>query len=130
MKKEGNFNSDVIHDFGNEWGKFNQESLETEETEQIFRKYFKIFPWERVNESACGFDLGCGSGRWARLVAPKVGKLYCIEPSEQALNVARKNLKNFNNIEFAAIIPSKLSSTNFNGSFIIFFIGYPYDNVF
>ncbi len=35
--------------------------------------------------------MGCGSGRWARWVAPKVGRLHCIDPSI-AIDVARKNL--------------------------------------
>jgi ubiquinone/menaquinone biosynthesis C-methylase UbiE len=39
-----------------------------------------------------GFDLGCGSGRWARFVAERVGKLVCIDASATALEVARRNL--------------------------------------
>lgn len=31
--------------------------------------------------SIIGFDLGCGSGRWAFFVAPKVAKLHCIDRS-------------------------------------------------
>ena len=33
--------------------------------------------------------MGCGSGRWAQFVAPRVKKLFCIDPSE-AINVAKK----------------------------------------
>jgi len=43
--------------------------------------------------------MGCGSGRWARLVSPKVGHLNCIDPSE-AIYVAKRNLSNFDNISF------------------------------
>ena len=43
--------------------------------------------------------MGCGSGRWAQLVAPRVGTLHCIDPS-QALNVARANLSQHSNIQF------------------------------
>jgi ubiquinone/menaquinone biosynthesis C-methylase UbiE len=46
-----------------------------------------------------GFDLGCGSGRWARLVAPRVGRLHCIDPSD-ALDVAQRNLSSQRNCEF------------------------------
>jgi SAM-dependent methyltransferase len=46
------------------------------------------------------FDLGCGSGRWARLVAPRVGQLHCIDPSPAALNVARQNLADHGQCEF------------------------------
>ena len=34
--------------------------------------------------------MGCGSGRWANFIAPKVKILNCIEPSKQALDVAKK----------------------------------------
>jgi ubiquinone/menaquinone biosynthesis C-methylase UbiE len=46
-----------------------------------------------------GFDIGCGSGRWARFVAPKVKKLNCIDPSS-AINVAQETLSDFDNISF------------------------------
>ena len=46
-----------------------------------------------------GFDLGCGSGRWAVLVAPRVGRLHCIDASEAALAVARQNLAGRTNCE-------------------------------
>ena len=44
--------------------------------------------------------MGCGSGRWASLVAPKVEKLTCIDPSPEALNVAKKNLSHLTNTVF------------------------------
>ena len=43
--------------------------------------------------------MGCGSGRWAKVVAPRVGLLNCIEPS-LAINVAKKNLNQTKNIKF------------------------------
>jgi ubiquinone/menaquinone biosynthesis C-methylase UbiE len=46
-----------------------------------------------------GFDLGCGSGRWAKGVAPRVGKLHCIDPSD-AIEVARRALADLPNCEF------------------------------
>jgi SAM-dependent methyltransferase len=67
----------------------------------MFDNYFSIFPWDRLPKHAVGFDLGCGSGRWAKLVAPRVGKLYLFDPSEDALNVARRNLSEADNVEFA-----------------------------
>nr|WP_283938316.1 class I SAM-dependent methyltransferase [Sphingomonas brevis] len=46
-----------------------------------------------------GFDLGCGSGRWARFVAPRCDKLHCIDPSD-AIDVARRNLADCPNVTF------------------------------
>jgi ubiquinone/menaquinone biosynthesis C-methylase UbiE len=67
----------------------------------MFDNYFNIFPWDKLKNDAVGFDLGCGSGRWAKFVAPRVGKLYLFDPSEDALNVARRNLSGSDNCEFA-----------------------------
>ena len=36
--------------------------------------------------------MGCGSGRWASLVAPRVGHLNCIDPSS-AIDVAKRIVK-------------------------------------
>jgi ubiquinone/menaquinone biosynthesis C-methylase UbiE len=90
----------VIEDFGNEWEKFNQLNLDADDLLKYFNNYFAIFPWQLLNRSSVGFDLGCGSGRWASMVAPRVGELNCIDPSFKALNVAKKKLKNFSNINF------------------------------
>ena len=92
----------VIQDFGNEWNEFNQSGLKTEELESNFLQYFNIFPLNELDPSKTGFDLGCGSGRWAKLIAPKVKTLNCIDPSQKALEVAKLNLQNFNNINFIA----------------------------
>jgi SAM-dependent methyltransferase len=48
---------------------------------------------------ARGFDMGCGTGRWARLMAPRVGHLSCIDPSS-ALNIARRTLTGHSNVSF------------------------------
>ncbi|WP_253262187.1 class I SAM-dependent methyltransferase [Ramlibacter montanisoli] len=42
--------------------------------------------------------MGCGSGRWARLVAPRVGQMNCIDPSAEALAVAARTLAGFDNV--------------------------------
>ena len=43
--------------------------------------------------------MGCGSGRWAYFIAPLV-KINCIEPSMEALNVAKIKLRMNNNCYF------------------------------
>lgn len=88
-----NLNKDfkTVAGFGDEWERFDQSDLEATEHGKLFEKYFKIFPWDVIPPNAEGFDMGCGSGRWAKLVAPKVGKLHCIDPSS-AIHVAKRNL--------------------------------------
>lgn len=65
----------------------------------MFDEYFAVFPWALLPAHASGFDMGCGSGRWARLMAPRVGHLHCIDPSG-ALEVARKALATATNVSF------------------------------
>lgn len=80
--------------------KFNHKALNDKELQIAFDQYFNIFPFEKINLNSEGFDMGCGSGRWARLLAPKVGKLNCIDPSPIALKQAKLNLEDFANCHF------------------------------
>ncbi len=95
-----NLDKNVIEDFGKEWKEYNQINLNYEELEEIFNKYFEIFPFEMINKNSEGFDMGCGSGRWAKFISPKVKKLNCIEPSQDALKIAKINLAKFKNCKF------------------------------
>ena len=93
---------EVVEGFGYEWQQFDQTGRPVTELQETFTQYFKIFPWESLPNKAVGFDLGCGSGRWANFVAGRVDRLYCIEASEMALDVAKKNLRNRPNCRFLA----------------------------
>jgi len=95
-----NQDDSVVSDFGEEWGRFKQDKLTPNDHVGQFNSYFDIFPWERIHTNSIGADVGCGSGRWASLVAPKVGHLHLVDPSEQALEVAKENLQGFNNTSF------------------------------
>lgn len=96
-----NFDAKVVEGFGDEWERFDQSALDEKELSTMFDNYFNIFPWSQLPKDAVGFDLGCGSGRWAKLVAPRVGKLFLFDPASQALAVAKRNLADANNCEFA-----------------------------
>jgi SAM-dependent methyltransferase len=95
-----NIDQNVVDDFGSEWGKYDQSELLNDELEGAFDQYFSIFPFDELEGKSVGFDMGCGSGRWAKLVAGKVGHLNCVEPSSEALAVAKRNLSDFSNVEF------------------------------
>ncbi len=95
----GNIDSKTVIGFGDEWSRFGQSHLSNEESTKIFNEYFSIFPWDELPVEAEGFDMGCGSGRWARLVAPRAALLHCIDPSE-AIEVARGNLSEQKNIQY------------------------------
>ncbi len=100
MANAGNIDLKTVEGFGEEWATFDQSALSQAELYRMFGWYFKVFPWDDLPPDATGFDLGCGSGRWARCVAPRVGTLHCIDPSEAALQVAKKNLEQQPNCMF------------------------------
>jgi ubiquinone/menaquinone biosynthesis C-methylase UbiE len=95
-----NIDRQVVADFGDEWKRFDQSSAPSGELRRIFDEYFSIFPWQALPSNAQGFDLGCGSGRWAYFAAERVSTLHCIDPAEDALAVARKNLGDRTNCQF------------------------------
>ena len=66
----------------------------------MFEGYFHIFPWGSLPPDPIGADIGCGSGRWASMVAPRVGYLSLVDPSGEALAVARQILSNAANVSF------------------------------
>ncbi len=97
-----NLDSNVIAGFGHEWSTFHQgnEQLSTADREAIFQSYFHIFPWTNLPVGAIGIDVGCGSGRWSAMVAPRVGHLHLLDASKEALAVARENLAQAENVSF------------------------------
>jgi glycosyltransferase involved in cell wall biosynthesis len=66
----------------------------------MYADFFAVFPWERIDASAVGADFGCGSGRWAKYVAPRVKHLHLIDASATALDVARANLREAGNVSY------------------------------
>tara|TARA_Y100000389_G_scaffold205060_1_gene262581 strand:- start:6145 stop:6969 length:825 start_codon:yes stop_codon:yes gene_type:complete len=94
-----NLDKKTVKSFGDEWMHFDQSGMKNEEAFKIFKSYFSIFPLNRLSKKLEGFDMGCGSGRWAKFIAPRVGLLHCVDPSI-AIKVAQKKLKKFDNIVY------------------------------
>ena len=105
MAEVKNVDPRTVHDFGAEWSTFDQSRLSDAEAELQFDGYFRMFPWSRLPPDAVGFDAGCGSGRWAVRVAPRVGWLHCVDASAAATQVAARNLRGHANcsVEVASI---------------------------
>lgn len=95
-----NMAPEVVAGFGAEWARFDQRPLDMAERDEIFQGYFGIFPWDKLGKTAAGADIGCGSGRWAKVAAPLVAKLNLVDASRQALDVARQNLAGASNVTF------------------------------
>lgn len=103
-----NIDNKVVRDFGKEWKYYDYSSFNKKKLKDTFDKYFSIFPWDLISKKSVGFDMGCGSGRWAHFIADKVKLLYCIDPSK-SIDVAKESLKNFNNISFLQETTEKCS---------------------
>ena len=97
-----NIDPNVTAGFGHEWSTFRQSECEfsPDDRAAIFRSYFHIFPWSQLPPDPVGIDVGCGSGRWSAIVAPKVGHLHLLDASPAALAVARQNLAHATNVSF------------------------------
>ena len=106
-----NIDQKVVNDFGKEWDKYKQRTKEVH-LDEAFDQYFHLLPEKFLDKNKIGFDAGCGSGRWARYIAPKVKFLHCFDPSEKALNVATKNLSEYTNciFECCSINSSKIKN--------------------
>lgn len=119
-RRQANIDEETVEGFGAEWTAFDQSALSDEQYANFFNDYFSIFPFDQLAEDAEGFDLGCGSGRWAVGVAGRVGMLHCIDPSKQALDVARRRLAPLKNVQFhlaaADTIPLAAASQDFGYS--------------
>lgn len=103
-----NVDPKTVEGFGHEWTSFDQKGLSEREREKIFNDYFAIFPWDHLPTNSVGADVGCGSGRWASVVAPKVGFLHLVDASDRALEVARSNLRDRNNCDFVCASVAEL----------------------
>jgi SAM-dependent methyltransferase len=90
----------TVEGFGQEWAAYDQEELPAGDFAAMFDAYFHIFPFDSLPDNAVGFDLGCGSGRWAAGVVDRVGLLHCIDPAAPALDVARRRLAGHSNVRF------------------------------
>jgi hypothetical protein len=64
--------------------------MKSKKVQKVFSEYFAMLPWDSYTAKAQGFDMGCGSGRWARMVSPRVGRLHSIDLCV-AIDVARAN---------------------------------------
>lgn len=99
-KKPSNVDPRVVEDFGNEWKTFNHEEVDEAALARVFAQYFDIFPFDKIDSGSVGFDMGCGSGRWAKFIAPRVGRLTLVDASPLALEQAKANLHAYPNAVF------------------------------
>jgi ubiquinone/menaquinone biosynthesis C-methylase UbiE len=119
-RADNNLDLRVARGFGREWSTFRQDldHLSQQQRQAIFDDYFRIFPWHLLPpDGGVGLDAGCGTGRWSVLVAPRVQHLHLLDPSAEALSVAKENLRGMNNVSYhlnsVATIPLPPKSLDF-----------------
>jgi len=64
----------------------------SEDDWELFAGHFSLFPWDALPPDPVGFELACGSGRWASLVAQRAAHLHCIDRDEGAAERAAEHL--------------------------------------
>ena len=75
-----NIDVDVIKSFGEEWKKFHD--FDEKEINRLGNMYFDILNATIINKSTYAIDIGCGTGRWSKYLANKVGFIEAIDPSD------------------------------------------------
>ncbi|MFN8922803.1 MAG: class I SAM-dependent methyltransferase [Sphingobacteriia bacterium] len=81
--------SKTISAFGEEWTKFNRFS--EQEIQKIGLEYFDIIQAVHCSPDSVVLDLGCGSGRWSRYLAPHVRFIEAIDPSKAVISATQLN---------------------------------------
>ena len=95
----GNLDAATVRGFGAEWARFDHATVSEVELRHEFDGYFRHVG-EDLLRGAAVLDVGCGTGRWARFVAPLADRLVLVDAASDALDVARRTLAGFDNCEF------------------------------
>ncbi|MDP4283945.1 MAG: class I SAM-dependent methyltransferase [Bacteroidota bacterium] len=90
-----NIDKKVVHDFGEEWLKFNDFS--DKDIKRTGEEYFDIIDETIVNKETYAIDIGCGSGRWSKYLSAKAGFIEAVDPSN-AIFAAANLLNNVKNV--------------------------------
>lgn len=90
-----NIDKAVVKTFGEEWLKFKDYS--DEEIRSVAIMYFDILNEKIINKNTYALDIGCGTGRWTKYLADKIGFIEAIDPSD-AVFAADELLKNVENV--------------------------------
>ena len=93
-----NIDRKVVDEFGEEWLKF------FEHDDDLVKKggeeYFDILNNEIINPKSYVLDVGCGTGRWTKYLASRVGFIEAVDPSN-AIFAADKLLGKTGNVRLS-----------------------------
>ena len=80
------------------------------DVEFLYKKTFDMFNY---NEKHTVLDIGCGNGDFAKKISSKVGHVYCLDTSQEFINLCKIKVANRNNVKIF-----KLSNDYTNLSFL------------
>ena len=75
--------------------------------------YKKTFDFFNYNKNHTILDIGCGNGDFAKKISNKVGQVYCLDTSQEFINLCKINMSNKNNVKIL-----KLNNDYTNLSFL------------
>ena len=78
--------------------------------EYLYKKTFDMFNY---NKKHTVLDIGCGNGDFAKKISSKVGHVYCLDTSQEFIDLCKINVANRNNVKIF-----KLSNDYTNLSFL------------
>jgi len=107
-KNNSNIDLKTVNSFSEEWLKFN--NFSEEEITNAGKQYFDIIDESIMNKNSLVLDIGCGSGRWTKYIAPKVKFIEALDPSRSVLTAYQLN-KNEKNVR---ITQAEISNIPFN----------------
>jgi ubiquinone/menaquinone biosynthesis C-methylase UbiE len=81
-----NIHQDTVDSFGEEWSKF--ENFSDEEIQRTGDMYFDILDLDKLKGKAV-LDVGCGTGRWMKYIAPHCESVDGIDPSKAVFSAAQ-----------------------------------------
>jgi len=90
-----NIDEKVVEEFGEEWLKFHEFSDEI--ISKSVGEYFDIINEKIIDKNTYAIDIGCGSGRWTKVMAARAGFIEAVDPSN-AIFAADRLLKNVDNV--------------------------------
>lgn len=111
-----NIDRKVVDEFGEEWLKF------FEHDDDLVKKggeeYFDILNNEIINPKSYVLDVGCGTGRWTKYLASRVGFIEAVDPSN-AIFAADKLLRKTENVRLSKASIETLPFANETFDFVM-----------
>jgi SAM-dependent methyltransferase len=81
-----NIDATTVRSFGEEWKAFHE--FDEKELNRIGDEYFDIVTPAMYGKDKIAADFGCGTGRWTKYFAHRVGSIAAIDPSDAIFTAA------------------------------------------